>query len=166
MTTDNSTEVTTVQNAPSALTDDNLTDIKSFKDAMAAFETIGIAVESASDYGTGFTVVDKNRLVAVPFFVLEWRFNTSEIGETGEFVSLAVMTNRDEKWVINDGGSGLYAQMKRITARRIAAGSPTPQNGLAVPAGLVRSDYKAEDAKGNLIPATTFYLSESPTPTL
>lgn len=154
----------------SAIDKDALSEVSDFASALQTLADAGVINESISDYGTGFTVVDKNRLVNVPFVIMEWRFNEgdfkNENGENVEFVSVAVVTKNGDKWVINDGGTGIAEQLRSVTRKRVEKKHGTPQNGLLVPAGLVRSDYTFVDAKGIEQPGTTYYLSESPTPTL
>jgi hypothetical protein len=164
------TDIAVIDNVKSALTDDALHDITDFDSAMRVFADAGVIAESISDYGTGFTVVEKDRLVGVPFIIAEWRFNSGsykdENGDSRQFVSAACVTKSGDKWVINDGGTGIAEQLATVTRRRLAKGHATPQNGLLVPAGLTVSHYEREDEKGIMQPAKTFYLSESPTPNL
>ena len=165
MSTDISTDLSHFNNAPSALSEDAMMEVSSFEDALAILNASGVVAESISDFGAGFTVVDKARLLNVPFVILEWRFNASELNDAG-FVSLSVVTKNNDKWVINDGSTGILQQLIRITRVRRQRKHATPQNGLAVPAGLSVSNYKFTDAEGKERPASTYYLNESPTPVL
>lgn len=156
-----STDISTLDNVTSVLDETNLRDITSFEDALKAFESSGVAYEVMSDYGTGFDVLPneaKNRLVGVPIVILEWRFTS---GDHGEFVSAAIVTKHGEKLILNDGSTGIMKQLQKITRARVAAGHAAPQNALAVPGGLTRSDYPYTDDKGEVKTATTYYLSES-----
>ena len=141
--------------------DDSLAEISSLSDALAALEGHGATAESMADYGNGFSVVDdKRRLVGVPFVILEWRFNDSDMSDL-PFVSATAVTQTGEKVIINDGSTGVRDQLLRITKRRLERGHPTPAAGLMVPKGLTESNYTFTDADGKDRPATTFYLSES-----
>lgn len=145
--------------------DSVLADITSWADAIALLTDNGIAIESTSDYGTGFHVVDKSSLVGVPFLIIEWAFNTSakfkdENGEPLVFVSALAVTKHNEKVIFNDGSTGIRKQLADITDRRISQGHPTPNKGLAVANGLVRSDYTFLDGNGVEQEGTTYYLSE------
>lgn len=162
-----STEIDLFDNAKSVVSDDALHDMTSWDSAVQALQDSGVTIESISDYGTGFAVVDKSRLVQVPFIIVEWRFNKSLMSDDG-FVSAAVVTKNGDKWVINDGSTGIRQQLQAVTRRRLANKSASPQAGLMVPAGLTRSDYDVPDParEGKTMPATTYYLSESPTPVL
>jgi len=110
---------------------------------------------SAAEYGTGFEVLDtkeKGRLVGVPFIVLDWDFHE---GDNGDFVSLQVITNANEKLIINDGSTGIFKQMWEINAAGEA-------RAIFVKKGLRRSDYEYTDREtGAKKPATTFYLDTS-----
>jgi hypothetical protein len=158
--------VAVITNEKSALTDAALSDIKSFDDALRIMQEAGVVADSMSDYGTGFALLkDKERLVSLPFIIVEWRFNNSDLNEAG-FASFACITKHGDKYVVNDGSTGIADQLRSVTQRRIAAGHKTPQNGLLVPAGLTVSRYDFTDADGKQKPATTYYLSESPIPVL
>lgn len=122
-------------------------------------------MESFADYGTGFEVLDKrdkDRLVKTPFAILEWRFQQSKEYKS-EFVSMLVVTKGGEKFVVNDGSTGICKQLRQITDDRIRAGRKHPQTGLAVENGLRRSDYMFEttlpDGTVDEISASTYYLS-------
>jgi hypothetical protein len=156
------TDLATTDNASRVFTDQALSNIDGFEAAMAALEDAGVGYESISDYGTGFTVIDKERLVGVPFVALEWRFNASDMSEAG-FVSVAVVTKHGEKFVINDGSTGIREQLQNITALRATRNHKTPQAGLLVPGGLTVSSYTYTDDKGKQIPARTYYLDDRPT---
>ena len=145
--------------------DESLRDVASFQDALALLAHSEIVTESVTNYGTGFSVLatkDKVRLVGVPFLIVDWRFNN---GELGEFVSAMIVTEHGQKYVLNDGSSGIYAQLKRITEERIKRNQQNPMSGLLVDGGLSRSDYTTQlpDPKtGELVatPATTYYLAD------
>ena len=57
------------------------------------------------------------------------------------------------KWIVNDGGTGIFAQAEKYAAKGLLS-------GLIVRKGLTRSDYKyVDDKDGKEKNATTFYLS-------
>ena len=162
-----STVLTVPTNDKSAVSDDLLSRIDGYEAALAALDAAGVAYESISDYGTGFFVVDKERLVTVPFVILEWRFNESKEHYDANnmplvFVSAAVVTEGGDKFIINDGSTGIRQQLQAITARRRENNHATPQNGLVVPHGLTVSQYLYTDASGKSSTARTYYLSEVP----
>lgn len=161
-----SQEIASPMNAAAVFSDDVLSRMASFDDAIAAFDSAGIKAESITDYGTGFSVLqDKRSLIGVPFAILEWRFNTSEkfTDENGNplvFVSAEIYTKHNEKWILNDGSTGIAAQLRRVTDSRVERKHAFPQAGLLVEKGLTVSEYTYTDAKGAKSQAETFYLAE------
>ena len=154
-------------NTPAVFDDLALARIKTFDDVFSAFQNANVQPEQIADYGTGFTVLDdKDRLIGVPFVAVQWRFNYSKEyadgnGEPLEFVTVTLMTKHSEKFLINDGGSGIYRQLKRVTALRMDDGHPTPQAGMFCADGLTVSRYPYTDpVTGKKSTAETFYLSE------
>lgn len=134
-------------------TDDELASIQDFSTALAAAQSKGNVYEAEHTLGTGFKILEeKDHLVGVPFVVLRWRFHN---GNFGPFVSAEIVTENNGRYILNDGSTGIYQQLK-------AFGEKTGQNGgLLVKGGLTRSDYEYKDEKGRDVPATTFYLSTS-----
>lgn len=141
----------------------DLRDVKSLDDAFALMDSFG-GMESFSDYGTGFEVLDRNdkdRLVKNPFAILEWRFTKSR-EYNSDFVSMLIVTENGEKFIVNDGSTGICKQLRAITDERIRVGRPYPQQGLAVKNGLRRSDYTTTlnvNGVEKEIEASTYYLS-------
>lgn len=131
-----------------AITDADVANLSSMADALAALG--GDVVSTFSESGEWDVLEDKAHLVGVPFVGLRWRFNA---GDAGEFVSLEVITEDGRRLIINDGSTGIYRQLKRLTDE---TGRTT---GIACKKGLRRSDYTYTDEKGESRPATTFYLS-------
>lgn len=140
----------------------DLRNIRTLDDAFAFVNDNLGGMESFSDYGNGFEILsDKDRLVKTPFAILEWRFSISERFKS-EFVSMLVVTEGNEKWIVNDGSTGICKQLRNITDERIASGRPSPQSGLVVKNGLRRSDYETEmeiNGKTETVSGTTYYLS-------
>lgn len=147
--------------------DEDLASIASIEDAVRILDSYDAAIEDFSDYGTGFEIIEnKDVLVGKPILIVEWRFQPSkEFG--GEFVSALVVTKSGEKFVVNDGSTGIAAQLRAVTNRRADKGHPTPTKGLTVQKGLRKSSYEARDANGEKILnkdgspliGTTYYLS-------
>lgn len=142
------------------VSDDALAEIQSFDDALALInETFGGAVvEADKTLGTGFAVLDdKNKLIDVPFVAVKIDEHTSEISAEGKFVSLHVVTQDGRKLIVNDGSTGIYAQVQALWERKPELrGLP-----LMVRHGLRRSDYTYTDTDGKQKPATTYYLDTS-----
>ena len=137
--------------------DDELRNIESL-DSLRAL--LGDKIGQATDLGSGFAVLDsddKRRLVGVPLMFVFWTFND---GDNGEFVSAHVVQfdragKINGKFIINDGSTGILAQLKEYSER---TGS---QRGLFVEKGLRASDYRVE-IDGKEQPATTFYIDTTP----
>lgn len=89
----------------------------------------------------------KDKLIGEAFFILDWRFNT---GDQGEFVSLRVVTKRGVKYIVNDGSTGIFAQIQKAATK--------VDGGIACRHGLRRSDYTYTDQKGAERPASTYYI--------
>lgn len=106
----------------------------SFDEIGALFE--GTAVDStevieSDSIGEVLNGNDKDRLLKVPFFILDFRFNE---GDMGKFVSARIVTKASEKFVLNDGSSGIYAQL-------LSASEKGVKGGIACRNGLRKSDY-------------------------
>jgi len=111
--------------------DDDMRAIQSIEDAArlvaAEFGTDSIA-SIADELGSGAEILeDKSKLVGERLFLTEWRFN---VGDNGPFVSAAAITGRGDKFIINDGSSGIFSQLDKYTVRT------GKTFGLMVPKGL------------------------------
>ena len=152
----------TVENSGTVFTDSILASMGSWEETLAVFEGAGVGIESIEDYGSGFKLLnDKSRLVGVPLLVIEWRFTASkkyvnDAGEPSEFVSAMVITKHGDRYILNDGSTGIAAQLRMVQDQRTAKGHSNPQVGLMVADGLTRSEYLNADG----VPGVTFYLAE------
>ena len=131
----------------------SINDVSTYAEAIAAFGDEILYVDTPE-------VVEKETLIDVPFFVMSWRHNTDKA--TGRpFVSVEAVTVENRKVVINDGSTGIMAQLCAIEERAGRAG------GVMVPRGLRVSVYGV-DGQGRPIAAgsdekpvsvaKTFYL--------
>jgi hypothetical protein len=133
-------------------TEDDLASINSFDDLATAMAENNVTGVDVSDFGTGYAVLeDKGRLVGVEFAILDWRFS---VGDFGDMVTCYVLTKSGEKWIVNDGSTGIREQMAAIQTRMGGRKAP-----IRCPKGLTVSEYTYEDAKGEKRPAKTYYLS-------
>jgi hypothetical protein len=138
---------------------DLLKHIASFDDAVAAAHTtMGGIVAADQELGDGFALLDNKRkgsLVGIPLVLLEWWFRPGERGNT-EYVAIRTVARHEGgstgKYIVTDGGAGIYRQLKDYTAKSGRTG------GLMVRGGLRRSDYVIRDESGNEKESTTFYL--------
>lgn len=150
MTTEHTSEIA-LSNPENATRFDpaDLRAISSFRDAQALIEAqMGTSLADATtEIGDGFTMLDdKDALLNVPFIAVHWTFAPGDYGQ--EFVIMRVLTERGDKYIIVDGGTGVCQQMREFTTehRRNA--------GLLVPRGLRKSEYVNEFG-----PGTTHYLN-------
>lgn len=149
-------EVMTIKQ-PRLFTDEELTGLSSWQQIENLIKDVGIPAADLSDLGNGFEILSdraKDRLISVPFYILDWRFNKGE--QSDQFVSVMVMTKGGEKLVVNDGGMGIYRQMVSLT-EKLQGGRAV----LLVPKGLSRSDYTYVNSNGEDRPASTYRLSLS-----
>lgn len=158
----NSNKGTVAEANKSIIDDASLKSVTSFADAIALLNKQGVPSDTINNYGTGFNVVKENdQLIGKPFVILEWVFRK---GTFGEYVSLVIVTEDGTKAILNDGSTGICAQLRGVTDDRIASGRAFPQQGLACEGGLRRSDYEyasTDDKTGEItmIPASTYYLT-------
>lgn len=140
--------------------DTALAEIKSWTELSNAFDNAAVPVEDISNYGNGFKVLDNlDKLIGMQFVVIQWRIVA---GDHGEFVSAYVMTERDEKFIVNNSSlkSGFAAQLMAVTASRLRRGIDpnSAQAGLLCRDGVRKSTYTYTDAMGDSHPATTYYI--------
>lgn len=96
--------------------------------------------------GDGFAILkDKGMAVGREFLILDWTFHE---GNQGEFVSMRIINPQGEKARINDGSTGICAQLRELTEKGITSGIHCP-NGLRV------SEYTIEDGSQ----AKTYYIA-------
>ena len=124
--------------------DDVSGDFDSFADVINS----GVPVVNSRDaLGDGYRLIpDKDLLVKVPFVIVSYVFNVEEDTKR-VFVTMRVLTKNDEKWIVNDGGTGILAQMQEASDRAL----PLP---IYVEGGLRKSTYN-HPQHGK---STTFYL--------
>ena len=129
-------------------TDDDLRSIKTVEDAIQQFE----AVTDVKDVlGTGFDILnDKDRLVGAPFMIVTAREHK---GDFGRFVTCFLVTDNGDRWIINDGSTGIAAQLLSLKD------SHGITDGILVKEGLRRSDYTFTAEDGSEKDASTYYLS-------
>lgn len=113
----------------------------------------GQSIDSTEALGTdqfGPILSDKMVLVGLPFVIVKWNFYQ---GDVGEFVSAWVLTKTNDRLIMNDGSTGIYAQLRALTD---ATGQ---DSGLICRHGLRVSEYdwtKPDGTVGGR--AKTFYI--------
>lgn len=156
----NSEQTADVQRPTIILDEDTLRALKSFEDVIALY---GDAPVVAGDIiGDGYQLLkddeDKNECVGKDMLIVKWVLRQSEFDADKEFVFMWALVKQRGGNILQvkftDGGAGIPGACRSMENKGISG-------NVYVPGGLDRSDYKAEDNEGNLIPATTFYLSTS-----
>lgn len=114
--------------------DEQLRNVSSYDEALALAEEMNAAVfDISEELGTGFVLLeDKSKLKGVEFVALLWRINP---GTFGGFASMAVVTRGGEKYIVNDGSTGIYDQLRTLSSTKKVFG------GMKVPRGLRDSQY-------------------------
>lgn len=135
---------------------EDLAAITSFEDALKLVtEKLGQenVLVADQEIGDGFKLLEnKDTLQGVEMLIVSWDFHQ---GDHGEFVSAKVVTKTGDKFIVNDGSSGIRDQLMSLSAKK------NQQGGLFCRKGLRRSDYKYTDESGVEKPATTYYLDTS-----
>lgn len=114
--------------------DADLRSITSYEDAVALAEQVhGTVIDIAQELGSGFALIDdKDRLCGTEFVIIQWRFSA---GDFGTFVSAGLVTKHGEKFIVNDGSSGMMDQLLQFSQATQRFG------GMKVPRGLRKSEY-------------------------
>ena len=140
------------------ISESQLREIVSFSDAISLVESVyGAVARSSEVLGDGFTLVEKDKLVGVPFVLIDYTVHTSstnfdENGEGLKFVTVRCVTEEDKRVAFNDGSTGVARQLRDLAVREI-------YGGIYVQNGLRASEYEVTDTKGRKSSATTYYLS-------
>lgn len=133
--------------------------LESFDDAFDLLTQEYGQIEDASRViGSGFSLLDKTgkaRLVGEPFLILHVMFPESmdyrdSEGNPLHYAVAHLMTKDGRKFILIDGGTGIYQQLEEWSVRT------GRQGGLYVGAGLRESTYDLPDGTGE---GTTYYLA-------
>lgn len=137
--------------------DSDLQQIQTFDDALALITEQygqGGVISAADVLGNGFALLqNKDHLVGVPFLFMKWQFHPGKY--QSDFLTALVVTVNNQKYIMNDGGTGIAKQLREYTE---VSGR---QGGMVAPKGLTRSDYTYTDQDGEERPASTFYIDTS-----
>lgn len=110
----------------------------------------GAELDASHEIGTGFRILngtEKDRLLGQDFVILSFDFNPGT--GMGPFVSMLVVDVDNRKFIINDGSTGVYAQLDKFHQAR-----PEIGGGIMVKGGLRKSEYDNEFGHG-----ITYYLN-------
>ena len=136
-------EIVTVNSIPAV---DSMT-----SDEYAAWlKSESITVETFDGGSEWDLIGNKDSLIDQDMVIARIRFNETE---TGSFVSVCAYTNKGDKIVFNDGGTGVYQQLENYVRR---TGRTT---AIRCPKGLRVSRYKYIDKHGVERPAATYYIA-------
>lgn len=139
--------------------DAELRGITSFEAAIAAVEgKFGSVADASEEIGSGFVMLDdKEKLIGETFIIVSFSFPQGDYrddnGELSHFAVARLVTQRGDRYVITDGGHGIYSQLDEFAVRSGRAG------GLLVRGGLRKSEYEYVNDKGITQPAVTYYLN-------
>lgn len=111
---------------------------QSYEDALAALEEAGVEVVALE---TNWSQAEKEALLGRPFLIFDVAFNSGDYA--GEFTSVHLITEDGERYFINDGGTGVYAQLKELVATTKQTGGFLVKNGLR----KSEYDYDQDDRK-------------------
>lgn len=114
--------------------DEELRNVDSFESAFALAESMfGEVTDVTQELGNGFTLItDKAPLVNTAFVILSCAFNE---GDFGTFASIACVTKAGEKYIFNDGSTGVHNQLFELILTKKRTG------GFLAPTGLNASEY-------------------------
>lgn len=134
---------------PDQFNDAQLSEVRSIDDVM---RLLGGEYVDSRELGSGFEVVnDKDQFVGRGMMFVQWR--THEDGKFGAFTICHVVTEDGGKYILNDGSTGIHRQLVDFTKQT------GKQTGMLARKGLTRSDYDYTDDKGDVKPATTYYIA-------
>lgn len=115
--------------------------------------------DSSEAIGTdqfGPILEDKRLLVGRPFVLVHWNFYKSDKiirnGEPSEFVSMWILTPTDERYIVNDGSTGIYEQLRALSDEKGIDSGVLCRHGLRV------SEYDYTDDSGVTTQAATYYI--------
>lgn len=112
------------------VSNNDLRGISSYEEAVQLAEQIHGSVEDlAHEVGSGFSLLkDKARLCGEPFVILGFRFNHGSFGK--HFVTVAAVTEHNDKVIFNDGSTGIRDQLAEYASRTRRFGGLIARNGL------------------------------------
>lgn len=137
--------------------DADMLQVQTFEDALnLMIETYGSDGVITADevLGNGFGLLsNKDLLCGVPFLCMKWQFYPGKFADN--FVTIMVVTQKGEKYLVNDGSTGLCKQLWELTQ------NTGRQGGMVARHGLTRSDFTYLDENNVEKPASTFYIDTS-----
>ena len=142
--------------APRAFSTEELRSISSFDDALnlaqAKLGKGNVIPQASEELGDGFTLLEseeKNLLIKRDMIILDWVFADGDYGD--EFVTMRLVTRDGGRYIVNDGSTGICAQLRDYSNRT------GRYSMLRVERGFRKSEYANEHSEH----AVTFYLDTS-----
>jgi hypothetical protein len=144
------------------LSEETLNSLASVEDAIAALGLSSVD-ELTWDSSPYSVIEDKSKLIGKKFLAVQWVFRNSD-EYLSEYVSVYIITSDtidgQTHFVLNDGSTGICAQLRGLTNKRENDNHPTPFGGALIKGGLHLSEYDRTDEKGTVIGrAKTYYLA-------
>lgn len=133
---------------------------ETWEDAMAFAESVAHISTSSEDLPDEWPEVDKEKLVNVPFFIVAWTISDPADMEYGQqYVVVRGITRMHQRFRFTDGSTGIYAQLRRLTAQRLKRedAAPYANSGLVCENGLTKSEY-TKNVNGQPTRAVTYYI--------
>lgn len=129
-----------------------------YETALKLFEE-DIVDADAETMGDGFVKLPtKEQLIGVPFLIVRGTF-TPGIGKRGEKVTVRVITKDKRKFFFSDGSTGIYSQLRKLTANQTFGNVNCPK-GLR--ASRFHWDEKTQQVTRDGEPnAATYYIDVS-----
>jgi hypothetical protein len=145
-------EQTTAVVPVDGFTDDALKEFDSWDDVAKVTGNVTVA---ADVLGNGYSILeDKSKLLNEPFMIVKYGVHPSEKIQGKLFTTIHVLTKGGDKYVVNDGGTGIHQQ---LTDLKTQMGTVCP---LMVSRGLRVSEYDYEDPNtGEKTKAETYYIN-------
>lgn len=145
------------------LSDEQLNGLTDINSALAALNVSSVD-DLVWDSSAYILLDDKSKLVGKKFLAVQWRFHESKEYAGNKFVSVYIITadtiDGENRFIFNDGSTGVCSQLAGLTAKREAENHPNPVSGALIKGGLHVSEYERFDEKGTLLgKAKTYYLS-------
>jgi hypothetical protein len=94
-------------------------------------------------------IADQVLLVGKPFMLVHWEFHE---GDFGEFVSMWIMDLDGKRYIVNDGSTGIYQQLRETTDKKGVDSMVVCRHGLK------ESSYMYTGPDGKERPAKTYYI--------
>jgi hypothetical protein len=138
---------------------DDLRRIESFKDAVSYLEDTGaISADQAAELSGFGLLPGKNKalLVGVPFVIVEFEFRIGR--DNSSFVECAIVTTKNERYLMRDSSKGIFQQLKSLYEERLAAGHPHPTLAYYARKGLTFQDYNYVAPSGESTKSRTYFL--------